>query len=166
MTNWVTSDTHFFHKNVIKYCNRPFQDVDEMGLTMLYNWNYTVEKEDTVYFLGDWAFGNRKELGELLLTLNGKIIMIRGNHDKQTVTWYKRYGIAEVHGGEYWEYEPNVLLSHRPYPTKFPRINIHGHIHNNLMEIGPKNLYANVCVEVTNYTPVDLDELIRSLRER
>lgn len=54
-------------------------------------------------------------------------------------------------------------MSHRPYPTKKPMINIHGHIHN-LMHITEEGVYYNVSVENINYTPVDLDELIRSLK--
>jgi len=166
MANLVTSDPHLGHTNVIEYCSRPFKDVDEMDETIIYNWNSIVRAEDIVYCLGDLAFGkgSKEKLKLYLPHLNGRIILIRGNHDRETVTWYKRYGIEEVHGGEFWRYSPYVLLSHRPYPTKRPYINIHGHIHNNLQEIEPRDVYVNVSVEVTGYKPVYLDELIEKVR--
>ena len=166
MKNFVTSDPHLGHENIIKYCNRPFKDVDEMDKTIIRNWNGMVTDEDTVYCLGDLAFGkgSKEKLKLYLPILKGRIILILGNHDHETVAWYKRYGIEEVHGGEYWKYKPYVLLSHRPYPTKHPYINIHGHIHNNPQYIEPKSVYVNVSMEVTNYTPIDLDELIKKVR--
>ena len=166
MKNLVISDPHLAHTNVIEYCNRPFKDTDEMDETIIYNWNSVATDEDTVYCLGDLAFGkgSKEKLKMYLPMLKGRIILIRGNHDRETVTWYKRYGIEEVHGGEYWVYKPNILLSHRPYPTKAPRMNIHGHIHNNLQCIEPRSVYVNVSVEVMNYKPVDLDELIEKVR--
>jgi calcineurin-like phosphoesterase family protein len=166
LKNLVISDLHLAHTNVIEYCNRPFKDTDEMDETVIRNWNSVATEEDTVYCLGDLAFGkgSKEKLKLYLPMLKGRIILIRGNHDRETVTWYKRYGIEEVHGGEYWVYQPNILLSHRPYPTKAPRMNIHGHIHNNLQSIEPRNVYVNVSVEVINYTPLDLDELIEKVR--
>lgn len=165
MANLVVSDLHLAHENIIKYCNRPFKDVDEMDETIIRNWNDVARAEDTVYMLGDFAFGrgSKEKLKLYLPILKGRIILILGNHDHETVAWYKRYGIEEVHGGEYWKYKPYVLLSHRPYPTKAPWLNIHGHTHN-LMHIHPSGVYVNVSVEAIGYKPIDLDELIEKVR--
>jgi calcineurin-like phosphoesterase family protein len=162
----VISDLHLGHENIIKYCNRPFKNAEEMSETIISNWNGVATDEDTVYMLGDWAFGrgSLELLEQYLPRLKGKIIMIRGNHDRQNAGWYKALGVKEVHGCEYWKYKPYVLLSHRPYPTKAPYINVHGHIHNNLMTLEPTNVYVNVSVEAINYTPVDLDELIKKVK--
>lgn len=137
-----------------------------MDETVIRNWNSVVTEEDTVYCLGDLAFGkgSKDKLKLYLPMLKGRIILIRGNHDRETVTWYKRYGIEEVHGGECWKYKPYVLMSHRPYPTKHPWINIHGHTHN-LMHIHPSGVYVNVSVEAIGYRPIDLDELIEKVRK-
>ena len=166
MKEFVISDPHFGHENIIKYCDRPFQNADEMDETIIMNWNNTVSKEDTIYMLGDWAFGrgSLEKLAVYLPMLNGKIIMVRGNHDHQHTNWYKEHGVFEVHSGEKWvySYPRHIMFSHRPYPTKSPWINIHGHTHN-LLHI-KDSIYVNVCVEAINYTPVDLDELIAKVR--
>ena len=57
MNTWLISDTHFDHANIIKYCNRPFKDVDEMNNTIWQNWNSVVDADDIVYHLGDFALG-------------------------------------------------------------------------------------------------------------
>lgn len=75
---WFTSDTHFNHANIIKYCNRPFSSIQEMNETIINNWNSVVTKDDTVYHLGDFAFG---KVNEFANKLNGKIVLIKGNHD-------------------------------------------------------------------------------------
>ena len=162
--DWVISDTHFYHTNIIKYCDRPFANAEEMDSIMMFNWNKAVEPEDTVYHLGDFAYGkgSKERIRWYLNQLNGTKILIRGNHDRETVSWYRSRGFYNVIGGEYWEYEKGVLLSHRPYPTKYPMINIYGHVHN-LMGITGTN-YRCVCVEQINYTPIDLQQLIKDIK--
>lgn len=165
MKRWVIADTHFGHTNIIDYCNRPFSSVEEMDEVIIDNWNSVVGEKDLVYHLGDFAFGkgSRERIADYRAKLNGQIFLFRGNHDRQTKTWYNRMGFDFVAGGDYWLYEPNILLSHKPYPIRKPMINIHGHTHN-LMHLVESNLYYCVSVENINYTPIDLDELIRSLR--
>ena len=78
---FLTSDSHFFHSNIIKFCNRPFIDVDEMNQALIDNWNSVVDVEDTVFHLGDFCFGNAQKWKEIRDQLNGHIILIIGNHD-------------------------------------------------------------------------------------
>jgi len=75
---YFTSDTHFDHENIIKYCNRPFKDVNHMNESMIENWNNTVNDTDTVMHLGDFSFKSDKFINRL----NGNITLIKGNHDK------------------------------------------------------------------------------------
>lgn len=93
---WVTSDNHFDHKNIIKYCNRPFKDVNEMNETMIKNWNNVVKPNDTVYHLGDFALTSAKRYEYFLSRLHGHIIIILGNHDK-SVKRMKELGFSEVY---------------------------------------------------------------------
>jgi calcineurin-like phosphoesterase family protein len=77
---YFTSDPHFWHANVIKYCGRPFAHVDEMNDAMIKNWNATVKPEDTVYCLGDFSLAIRPVEAYTGL-LNGTKYLVPGNHD-------------------------------------------------------------------------------------
>jgi calcineurin-like phosphoesterase family protein len=80
----VTSDLHFFHKNIIKHCpdTRLFESVDEMNVELVNHWNSTIGVNDVVFHVGDFSFGNEEHTQALLAQLNGTIIFIYGNHDK------------------------------------------------------------------------------------
>ena len=82
---FVTSDLHFSHYNIIKYCHRPFLDTDEMDAKIIENWNNVVNKNDTVFVLGDVGFGNPTKFAEKVKQLNGKKILIIGNHDRENL---------------------------------------------------------------------------------
>lgn len=79
---FFTSDTHFRHQNILQYSQRPFTDVTEMDRVLIENWNKTVSPDDTVYHLGDFAFGEPSQIAKIVAQLNGKIVLVRGNHDK------------------------------------------------------------------------------------
>jgi calcineurin-like phosphoesterase family protein len=80
MAHFFTADTHFGHANIIKYCNRPFASVEEQDETLIANWNRLVKPGDHVFHLGDFCMHG--DLSEYRKRLNGKITLIRGNHDK------------------------------------------------------------------------------------
>ena len=87
MNHWFTSDVHFFfHKNIIKYCNRPFASVEEMNEVLINNWNSVVAPGDNVYSLGDFAMGKIDNIKQVLSRLNGNIYMITGNHDEEIIS--------------------------------------------------------------------------------
>ena len=77
-----TSDTHFFHKGIIRLSKRPFDSVEHMNASLIANWNARVGKLDTVIHVGDMLFGNSKKWNEVLDQLNGEIILVEGNHDR------------------------------------------------------------------------------------
>ncbi len=86
MNYWWTSDYHFSHFNIIRYCKRPFETAEEMNETIIRKHNERVKPEDTVFFLGDFIFKGGKEGGvekyrQFEKRLNGKFIFIKGNHD-------------------------------------------------------------------------------------
>jgi calcineurin-like phosphoesterase family protein len=77
---YFSSDHHFGHSNIIKYCNRPYSSVEEMNEKLIENWNATVKPEDTVYYLGDFSLST-KPVKEITPKLNGHKLLIPGNHD-------------------------------------------------------------------------------------
>src|ERR1035437_9102800 len=77
---YFTSDLHFWHANVIKYCNRPFESVEIMNEAMVKNWNEVVKPEDTVYCLGDFSMAFRS-VEIYSMRLNGTKYLVPGNHD-------------------------------------------------------------------------------------
>ena len=82
---YFTADTHFNHANIIKFCNRPFKNVEQMNETLIANWNYVVGENDIVFHLGDFCLGGAAEWTKLLDRLNGKIYLILGNHDLKNI---------------------------------------------------------------------------------
>ncbi len=163
---YFISDTHFSHTNIIKYCNRPFRNVEEMNETIINNWNSIVGKNDTVYHLGDFALYNN-ELKDLVSKLNGKIYLIRGNHDRKTVTFYNKAGLEVIPTQTKLD-EYKLILSHRPLmDSQIPKgyINIHGHIHNKLIQdeldenIYSRDKHINVSVDVIDFKPININKL-------
>ena len=151
MSVWFVSDTHFDHENIIKYCNRPFKSVDEMNNTIWQNWNRVVAPGDIVYHLGDFALGPSRNyvqrVNNLLGVLNGRIYLIKGNHDRKV----NQLNFEDVFNGLELD---GLLLSHVPKETDL--INIHGHVHNNMPFHYMVNKY-NVSVDVTGFMPVNID---------
>ena len=82
---FVSSDFHFFHSNIIKYCRRPFSTVEEMNETMIRNWNEVVPIEGTGFILGDFCFGSVDNAIKVLKRLNGRKVLVSGNHDKRNL---------------------------------------------------------------------------------
>jgi len=91
VTLWFTSDHHFGHENIIKYCNRPFKTVDEMDEMLIANWNAVVKPTDTVYHLGDFCLFGYDAAQKYFSQLNGIIRVLRytWHHDKR---WIPEYG--------------------------------------------------------------------------
>jgi calcineurin-like phosphoesterase family protein len=149
---WIISDTHFFHGNIIKYCDRPFYSYQEMNKYMINKWNSVVSKEDIVIHLGDFAFRNKAR--EIRDKLNGTIFLIRGNHDLN-ITDTDGFLIIDgklVIG--------NIIFTHHPLlKEEIPigYVNIHGHIHDKDSFYG-----INVSVEKINYTPISIEKYLKA----
>lgn len=88
------SDPHFNHANIIRYCNRPFKNVDQMNEALIKNYNFLVRDDDLVYFMGD--LGLDKGLSVIIKQLKGKKILIKGNHDKLSNQAYYNMGFTAV----------------------------------------------------------------------
>jgi len=156
---WVTSDTHFNHKNIIRYTKRPFKSVRQMNNTLIRRWNQRVKRGDIVYHLGDFVMA-KHNIGSIRYfrrRLNGNIIIIEGNHDKKYLNELEKQGFKVIRE----EAQPlcvgKYLLSHRPLKKKdVPKgfINLYGHIHE---KIGFNGI--NISVERTGFHPIRLDEV-------
>ena len=83
---YFTSDLHFGHEAILKYCNRPFANVEEMNQKLIENWNKKVPEDGLVFNLGDFAWGGYPFWKSMREQLNGKIILIKGNHDEKNLT--------------------------------------------------------------------------------
>lgn len=180
MVKLYISDLHLGHKNVIRHDNRPFADVDEMNSAIIKNWNNTVNADDEVYIIGDFAWKNSVGL-EVLSQLKGRKFLILGNHDKPTeemkfyFEWVKDYAV--VNDGD-----TQVVLSHYPiahwYNQYRGAVHLYGHVHNTddylafrrysatcrLLDI-PFECYNVGCMmPYMGYTPRTLDEIRRSAK--
>lgn len=162
---WFISDTHFFHANIIKYCQRPFATAEHMNEHMIEHWNKLVKPQDNVYHLGDVGMGFKGEDGKLaalLMRLNGHKRLIVGNHDNlKSPALQNNFEKIELWKG--WKDEGFTCV-HIPLEIAQLRdgdVCVHGHIHNNIRD----GRYINVCVEHTNYRPVHMDEIKTKIKK-
>lgn len=159
MKFFAISDTHFNHAKIIDYCNRPFSSVEEMDETLIKNWNETVSNNDTVLHLGDFGLGNKEYIASVVKRLNGKKILILGNHDNWSEQTYRDMGFHTVSRFPIL-WNDFYLLSHAPLPPisdKLPFMQLYGHVHNDSRYIDTVNSKC-VCVERTGYRPLFLFE--------
>jgi calcineurin-like phosphoesterase family protein len=153
---------------------RPFNSIEEHDETLISNWNSVVKPSDRVYHLGDTVI-NRRCL-PTVKRLNGRIKLIRGNHDLFDIKDYLSVGFEDVYGCYVL---PDLILSHIPlHPdcisTRFGT-NVHGHLHSNeVMKPSPyvhnksviDTKYISVCCEHINYTPISIDSLRDKIKLR
>jgi len=172
---WITSDAHFFHKNIIRLCNRPFLDNLEMSEKLIENWNNLVKPNDYVFNLGDFCWsGSSDQWIKLMDKLNGIQILIIGNHDdrkcvEKVENWYKpsendlrtiqRKLLSVTERIELRYDKRRYILDHYPqynWMGKYHGVyHLHGHIHEKNNEIATINTY-NVSVDRNNYSPISL----------
>lgn len=141
---FFTSDIHFGHKNIIKYSNRPFANVDEMDATLISNWNSVVPKDGVVFSLGDFAFCKIGRIIEILSQLNGKVVMVGGNHDAEI--WKNRKMLLDGYVEEITPYREvtvgNQFICMFHYGCRVWNKShrgswlLYGHSHNSLPPLG------------------------------
>lgn len=157
MTIFCTSDEHYDHENIIKYCNRPFKDVHHMREELIRRHNEVVTDSDIVYHLGDFCFNPIKTLDAVLPRLSGRHILIRGNHDKKI----KNPVYSKFESVQSFMVLQDVLLRHYPHingdnlDTSVAFI-FHGHVHASWKMNGNR---INVGVDVWDFYPVDFSTL-------
>lgn len=155
--DFFTSDTHFGHANIIKYCNRPFKSVEEMDETLISNWNSVATKRDTVFHLGDFCMRNFEIYKQ---RLNGNVWLIQGNHDQQMLRWAKQNGYTIPQRLTIKRNGISITLSHfamRVWPkSHFNHWHLFGHSHGCLE---PQGKSFDVGVDSWGYRPVSLEQV-------
>lgn len=172
---YFTSDHHFGHKNIIKYCNRPFSSVEEMDSIMIERWNQVVKPNDMVYHLGDFTLNNRDKAIEYFSKLNGKVYIVKNpsHHDKNWIKFNSfsyttitttnvmssvmyidpittiRYGIK------------TIVMCHFPMleweGSHHGSIHFHGHSHGNIPN---RENFIDVGVDCWNYYPITFEQIM------
>lgn len=181
---FFTSDTHFGHANILKYCKRPFESVEEMNEKLITNWNSVVSESSIIFHLGDFAFGSYKNWKEVSDRLKGHIILIAGNHDRPYLTEHHYSIFDEIH-----EFRKIKIANRKIYLTHFPLLtfdgayrgeyatwNLFGHIHS-----GPNTQYGqdvtrtkssqhptqyDVGTDNNGFTPISFKTLFEKITEQ
>jgi len=177
---WFTSDTHFGHENVIKYSKRPWSNVEEMNEGLIERWNARVGPKDTVYHLGDFCLTKRIDLIDPWLErLNGKIHLVKGNHDdwtrrfdrllqknKTKIEWIRDYAEKTFSvDGKKWKF----VLCHFPllfwHHSHHGSIMLHGHCHGSANQRNLDVRRLDVGVDCHDWYPIALEDIIISMKD-
>ena len=145
MRVFAIADTHFSHKNIIDYCKRPFENIEQMNKFMIDTWNKRVGKNDIMLHLGDVGFDlvykNKKlDLKTIYDDLKEKYEDFDKNVDE----------LLEITGLD------NVVVSHCPVVVGDNELNIHGHIHNAPLDTTQFSERNHICIsaELLEYEPM------------
>ena len=168
MAVFFTSDTHYNHANILKYCERPFSDIQTHDRTLIENWNNIVKPKDTVYHLGDFGFASKRYLIQILRQLNGNIKFIRGNHDKSMKNEVLDY-VEEMNviheikiPDEEMDMKQHIIMCHYPLQTwnrsHWGSWHLHGHCHGGLPSPDTMARY-DVGVDTNDFTPVPYEQI-------
>jgi calcineurin-like phosphoesterase family protein len=169
---FFTSDTHFGHANIIRFCNRPFRNVEEMNEALIENWNLVVSEDDTVFHLGDFAFGGSNVWKSIIPRLNGHINLIIGNHDRKNLRQgYMSYFDMVVPQLQIEIEDNSIYLNHYPflcYGGSYRGVwQLFGHVHSGPqadgLDISRLRVLLptqyDVGVDNNNFTPISYREV-------
>jgi calcineurin-like phosphoesterase family protein len=172
MKTYFTSDTHYGHTNTWKKFKkpgseteplRPFLSDDVMDQTMIENWNKVVTPNDIVYHLGDFAMGKVSAPG-ILSRLNGKKVLIWGNHDSDQVRQLPQWEFSTPYhelrlDGKF------IVLCHYKFDTfnksHHGSLQFYGHSHGSNSD---NDQQVDVGVDCWNYTPVSLQQILERMK--
>ena len=155
-TYFFTADLHLSHSNIIKYCHRPFANVDEMDETLIANWNATVSAHDTVFHIGDFCMGDfRKHIDRL----NGIKIFLKGSHDrgleKAGIAKHDIYMLSARQTGVV-----DIVMCHYAMrvwsKSHYNTWHLYGHSHGHL---APEGKSWDVGVDSNGFRPLSLAEI-------
>jgi calcineurin-like phosphoesterase family protein len=178
---YFTSDWHLDHANIIRFCNRPFHHVDEMNNAILKNFFDIVKKGDTVFFLGDLAFGD-EVISPFFCRMDREeinICIIYGNHDKELRKYLcsNRYHISVKSVDDIISTDiegQSVTLCHYPMLTfnksHFGAWQLFGHHHNgNYHKVIPPQFMGkkmNIGVDMNEFKPVSWNQVVEYMKKQ
>ena len=169
---FFTSDSHFGHKNILRYCNRPFSSVKEMDEELILRWNERISENDTVYHLGDFTLGGHDAAVRYLERLGGRIFLQQGSHDNR---WFdKDFGDGRLSTIpplcsvelpiQKSKHKQVVVLCHYALrvwdKSHYASWHLFGHSHGKLE---PHGLSFDVGVDSHNFYPWSLDEVVQKM---
>ena len=161
---FFTADTHFSHHNILEYCNRPFQNIEDMNEHIIRKWNKKVRPDNIVYHLGDVGF---KNLDHILDRLNGRKVLITGSHDKNVA---KRYGGHFTKVTPYLEVTDHnqlIVLCHYAFrvwaKSHYNSWHLYGHSHGGLDPFGKS---WDVGVDNNNFEPLSFWDIKKIMDSR
>jgi len=160
---WFTSDEHYFHENILKFCSRPFKNLEEMQHELIKRHNEVVKDDDITIHAGDFLWKHNKVTADRIIQqLNGRHIFLRGSHDK----WLK----DDPSINDIWQQKLDdiyVVVCHYQM-FNWPRSHYgswqlfgHSHFHNKY--IGKQH---NICVDMNNFYPVSLVQIKEIMKTR
>lgn len=162
MKHYFSSDHHFFHKNILKYCNRPWDSMEEMHEGLIERHNSVVSKGDMVYFLGDFAFtGNKEKLASIFKRLNGQKHIVFGNHDsvkdlkKLPWVWTDKLREIRIEGQKIVLCHYSMSVWNKSHRGSWQ---LYGHSHGTYPD-DPNSLKIDVGVDCHNFTPIEFEEI-------
>lgn len=176
MGTFFTSDEHYGHSNIIKFCQRPFSNVDEMREQLIARHNERVKPTDQTFHLGDifWRHVSVQQATDILKRLNGRHFLIWGNHDETA-----KKVMDQCFGAPKFEFAKDVHLfrengvriwlshyAHRVYPDSHKgAFHLYGHTHNVLPDFR-LSMDVGVDASVGMFAPWSLDEIVNIMEVR
>lgn len=171
MTVYLTSDLHFNHDSIVKYCNRPCS-VENHDAWLLETLNSQINDNDIVYHVGDLALYRGKKSENNILSylgqLNGKWKLIPGNHDENKL--FRR--LVDEFGDKFEILQPihelkmnkqTIVMCHFPIQNwnkmRYGSIHLHGHMHNVELNYQVPNRH-NVCFDYNDFKVLSLDKYV------
>jgi calcineurin-like phosphoesterase family protein len=189
MKTFVTSDLHFHHRNILKYCPRPYDSREDMDMKFIKMFQEKVGEDDHVYHLGDFMFGHpkAKDFLELFDTLPGNWHFILGNHDKHTLEKWKDTLVKQhpriceiesykrlVHNNmlfilfhyeiRFWEQKH--WRSMDPERRKYDAVyHFFGHSHSSPDRVFEQDS-MDVGIDATNYQLLTIEEIVEKINQQ
>ncbi|MBK1809533.1 metallophosphoesterase [Clostridium sp. YIM B02505] len=165
---FITADTHFGDANIIAYEKRPFSNLEDMDKQMIASWNSVVKEDDIVFHLGDVSSYPLSKMKEIINKLNGKKILIMGNHDNHlTISQWMECGFDEVYKYPI-VYNEFIVMQHQPpqyINSATPFFYLYGHVHGTEMYPTVAKQSACVSVERWDYAPVKFEYIKKCVEE-